>query len=243
MKDTNSRIALYKEAISLEEKRAALRSQLNDLESRIATVQGQLFDSGGSAVSSPTPVAKSAGAKPAAPRASLSGKRAGRGELKNQLLSILSAAGSGGISVKEITAATGAKPTSVHSWLQAARKQYPIKRISQGRYRLEGKAPVVGAAKAKPGRPPGKPGRPSGRPAGKPSKRSTRPLSRRGELMTKIMSELKAAGSAGVKIPELSDKFGVKRKNLFIWFATTGRRNPAIKKVGESHYRLEDSGQ
>jgi hypothetical protein len=45
-----------------------------------------------------------------------------------------------------------------------------------------------------------------------------------------------------VKIPELSDKFGVKRKNLFIWFATTGRRNPAIKKVGESHYRLEGSG-
>ncbi len=231
MKDTNPRIALYKEAMLLEEKRASLHSQLDDVVRKLADIQGKLFNTAVS-VSSASAVAPSTSAtRAAAPRASLGGKRARRGELKTQLLRALAAAGSAGISVKEITATTGAKATSVHSWLQAARRQYPIKRLSQGLYRLDGGLPAE-AGGASPA--PAKAGR-----GGRGRKRSTRPLSKRGELMTKIMSELKSAGDAGVKIPELADKFGVKRKNLFIWFATTGRRNPSIKKVGESHYRLE----
>jgi len=26
--------------------------------------------------------------------------------------------------------------------------------------------------------------------------------------------------------------------NLHVWFATTGKKNPAIKKVGKGHYKL-----
>lgn len=255
MKDNNPTIALYREAITLEEKRASLQAQLDQVLAQLSDLKERLFDAAGSGASAAvTPLV----AAPKASRATLSGKRARRGELKSKLLSILSAAGSSGISVKEITASIGAKPTSVHSWLQAARKQYPIKRVSQGRYRLEGNVSLDAPAKGRPGRKPGrKPGRPPGsgkagrppgrppgsgkvgRPPGRPGKKSTRPLSKRGELMSKIMGELQAAGAAGVKIPELADKLGVNRKNLFIWFATTGRRNPAIKKIGESHYRLE----
>jgi hypothetical protein len=260
MKDINPTIALYKEAITLEEKRASLQAQLDQVISQLSEIKERLFDAAGS--SAAARVSAPRVSAPKAARVTLSGKRARRGELKSKLLSILSAAGSSGISVKEITASIGAKPTSVHSWLQSARKQYPIKRVSQGRYRIEGNVSLDAPAKGrrgrkpgrKPGRPPGRPpgsgkvGRPPGRPPGsgkvgrppgRPAKRSTRPLSKRGELMSKIMGALQAAGADGVKIPELADKFGVKRKNLFIWFATTGRRNPAIKKVGESHYRLE----
>jgi hypothetical protein len=251
MKDINPTIALYKEAITLEEKRASLQAQLDQVLAQLSDLKERLFDAAGSGA--PAAAAPRVSA-PKVPRPSLTGKRARRGELKSKLLNILSAAGSSGISVKEITASIGAKPTSVHSWLQAARKQYPIKRVSQGRYRLEGNVSLDAPAKGRPGRKPGrKPGRPPGsgkvgrppgsgkvgRPPGRPGKKSTRPLSKRGELMSKIMGELQAAGSAGVRIPELADKLGVNRKNLFIWFATTGRRNPAIKKIGESHYRLE----
>jgi len=238
MKDTNPRIALYKEAMSLEEKRAALQSQLDDVARRIADIQGKLFSTAVSASSSSAGASSAPVVRAAATRVSLIGKRARRGELKTQLLRALASAGSAGISVKEITAATGAKATSVHSWLQAARKTYPIKRLSQGLYRLEGGLPADASGDSSASAPAPAKGRRGGK-VGRPSKRSSRPLSKRGELMSRIMEELKSAGSAGVKIPDLADKFGVKRKNLFIWFATTGRRNPAIKKVGESHYRLD----
>lgn len=236
MKDTNPRITLYKEAMALEEKRASLHSQIEEVLRKLADINGKLFDTVASSSATPSTSPVLAAPRSVTPRASLTGKRARRGELKTQLLRALAAAGSTGISVKEITATTGAKATSVHSWLQAARKQYPIKRLSQGLYRLDGGVPVETSAAAE-----APAAKKSGRGPGRPSKRSTRPLSKRGELMSKIMSELQAAGSAGVKIPDLADKFGVKRKNLFIWFATTGRRNPAIKKMGESHYRLEGS--
>lgn len=228
MKETNPRLALYREAMALEEKRAALQAQLENVSQQLNATQAKLFNefSADDAVSSSGSSSAASGQK-LTPARSLAGKRAGRGELKNQLLRILSTAGSTGVSVKEITAEIGAKATSVHSWLQSARKKYPIKRVSQGRYRIEG-AVAIEAPKAPKAAKPGRPG-----------KRSTRPLSGRGELLAKIMGELKAAGDKGVKVPDLADKFGVKRKNLFIWFATTGRRNPAIKKVGESHYRLE----
>jgi hypothetical protein len=42
-----------------------------------------------------------------------------------------------------------------------------------------------------------------------------------------------------VKVVELAKKIGVKGTNLHIWFATTGKKNPAIKKVGKGHYQLK----
>ena len=76
-----------------------------------------------------------------------------------------------------------------------------------------------------------------GRPRGR--RRSTRPLSKRGELASRIVDAMKSAGKEGIKVRALADKMGVKHKNLFIWFATTGKKNRAIKKVGEAHYRYD----
>ncbi len=233
MKDLNPRLALYREAMTLEEKRTTLQAQLDVVLSKLNDINNRLLNTTSSASASPSGESRAPVTRTSAPRTSLSGKRARRGELKSQVLAALSAAGTSGISVKEITATTGAKPTSVHSLLQSARKQYPIKRISQGRYRLEGSvsfdAPATESKASKPGRP-----------SGRSSKKSTRPLSKRGELQSRILSELRSAGSNGVKVSDLADNLGVKRKNLFIWFATTGRRNSGIKKVAESHYRLEE---
>ena len=50
---------------------------------------------------------------------------------------------------------------------------------------------------------------------------------------------MKAAGKEGIRVRQLADELGVKHKNLFIWFATTGKKNRAIKKVGEAHYRYD----
>ncbi len=61
----------------------------------------------------------------------------------------------------------------------------------------------------------------------------------RGSLGKKILKALDSAGDAGVKVVELSKKIGVKGTNLHIWFATTGKKNPAIKKVGKGHYQLK----
>jgi hypothetical protein len=61
----------------------------------------------------------------------------------------------------------------------------------------------------------------------------------RGGLGKKILNALDSAGDAGVKVVELAKKIGVKGTNLHIWFATTGKKNPAIKKVGKGHYQLK----
>jgi len=60
-----------------------------------------------------------------------------------------------------------------------------------------------------------------------------------GGLGKKILKALDSAGDAGVKVVELAKKIGVKGTNLHIWFATTGKKNPAIKKVGKGHYQLK----
>ncbi len=60
----------------------------------------------------------------------------------------------------------------------------------------------------------------------------------RGGLKEKILSALEGAGDAGVKVVDLAKKLGVKGTNLHIWFATTGKKNPGIKKVGKGHYKL-----
>jgi hypothetical protein len=85
----------------------------------------------------------------------------------------------------------------------------------------------------------GKPGRPATRGSkGKTVRKSTRRGSR-GNLGTKVLSALEAAGEAGVKVADLAEKLRVKGTNLHVWFGTTGKKNKAIKKVGKSHYRLQ----
>jgi hypothetical protein len=61
----------------------------------------------------------------------------------------------------------------------------------------------------------------------------------KGGLGKKVVAALEAAGEDGVKVVDLAKKLKVKLVNLHVWFATTGKKNPAIKKVGKGHYKLE----
>ncbi len=220
MNTANPRIALYKKAIILEEQRALLQAQLDRLHSQLSVIKSQLFDDDG---------AVATGAVVAAGVRAVGKGRAKRGALKAQVLRALTAAGSAGVRVRDLAATLGAKTANIHSWFQDAVKRLPIKKIGEARYRIEGALPKSALTG-----PTGKAGA-----KGKKGGRSTRPLGKRGELAAKIMAALTAAGKNGVKVADLSKEFGVKRRNLFIWFATTGRKNKAIKKVGESHYVLE----
>ncbi|MEI6323401.1 MAG: hypothetical protein WCP60_09885 [bacterium] len=69
--------------------------------------------------------------------------------------------------------------------------------------------------------------------AGKPAKRA-----KRGALKTKIYAALRAAGDAGMKVPDLSKKIGVKSQNVHVWFSSTGKKLPEIKRIGKGHFKL-----
>lgn len=101
-------------------------------------------------------------------------------------------------------------------------------------------AKVAKAAKAK--------GKRRGRPAKQvvavkksaPAKKAPKASKRasRGGLGAKVLKALESAGDAGVKVTELAKTLKVKGVNLHVWFATTGKKNPAIKKAGKGHYKL-----
>jgi hypothetical protein len=227
----NPRIGLYREAMSLEDQRARLQTELERITSRLNAVQSQLFD-----VESSAAVGSSSAASAASTGGRRSRGRSRRGELKAKVLQALVAAGSSGLRVKDLAATLGTKPANIYAWFQTAPKRIPqIKKIGEAHYRLEGSPAqkhLAGPAAPKAAK------GPKAAPA-KRGKRSTRPLSKRGELASRILGALKSAGKEGLKVRQLADKLGVKYKNLFIWFATTGKKNKAIKKVGEAHYRLD----
>lgn len=66
--------------------------------------------------------------------------------------------------------------------------------------------------------------------AAKPAKAAKK--GKRGALKEAILEELKAAGSKGVAVKDLSTKLGVKNQNLHVWFATTGKTVKGLKKTG-----------
>ncbi len=241
MKDNNPRIALYREAMSLEEQRATLQAQLDVISTRLTSIKTNLFTDVAFSVPVSTRVAKTAPAKlPKSPK-SAKRPRAVRGALKSQILTALVAAGDAGLKVKDIANTLGVKPPNIYSWFQAALIKFPqVKKIGEAHYRLVGELPAselelpIRKAAPKPSK-----SSASGKPRVRTRSHSTRPLSRRGELASRIVAALKEAGHAGVTVRDLAAKLGVKVKNLFIWFATTARKNPNIKKVGEAHYKLE----
>jgi hypothetical protein len=61
---------------------------------------------------------------------------------------------------------------------------------------------------------------------------------KRGALKEKILRALRAAGSNGATISQLSKKLGVRSANLYVWFNGTGRNVRGLKKVGTAKYRL-----
>jgi hypothetical protein len=91
----------------------------------------------------------------------------------------------------------------------------------------------------------GKTAKTSGKRRGRPRKRLTKVTSKtgaiprsRGGLGQSVLKALEAAGDAGVKVAELAKTLKVKGANIHVWFATTGKKNKGIKKVGKGHYRL-----
>jgi len=74
--------------------------------------------------------------------------------------------------------------------------------------------------------------------AAKNATKATNKRAPRGSVGEKILKALETAGDAGVKVTELAKSLKVKAGNLHVWFATTGKKNPAIKKAGKGHYKL-----
>ena len=99
----------------------------------------------------------------------------------------------------------------------------------------------------------GKPAKAVGKRRGRPAKKgaavkkvvtakkapkATKKRAPRGSIGEKVLQALESAGDAGVKVTELAKNLKVKGTNLHVWFATTGKKNPAIKKAGKGHYKL-----
>lgn len=64
-------------------------------------------------------------------------------------------------------------------------------------------------------------------PAAKPVKKG-----KRGALKESVLGALKAAGTKGISVKNLSTKLGVKNQNLHVWFSTTGKNVKGLKKTG-----------
>jgi hypothetical protein len=220
-----------------------LQAELDELSARMNDLKERLFEESAevqSTTASPTKSqASSSNTRKKAAKAGPA-KRAPRGALRDQIMTALEAAGSAGIKVKELSEAIGTKAVNIHSWFHSTVKRNPsIKKISGGHYRLDG-GNQKAARQSAPQAAPAKPQASASKKATKPAKSGKRGGStgKRGELSASILAELQKAGSAGLPVKDLADKVGAKYKNIYIWFATTGKKNSSIKKVGPAHYRL-----
>jgi hypothetical protein len=220
MKLSTPSIENLKAMISLEEKRLALQKEMDAIQQQLSSLQGRFFDSASSAVKSV--VASIPGLKPGRR------KRARRGALSEGILSALHAAGDAGVRVRDLAVELGSKAANIHSWFQSTAKRHPIRKVSAGVYKLTGSLTSTPAKSPKGGKVKGKAGR-SGR------KGAT---GKRGALAAKVLAALEGAGSEGISVKDISAKTGAHYKNISIWFATTGKKNAKIKKVGPARYKL-----
>ena len=236
MKSSNPRIERIRELLSLEEQRAQLQSQLDELSERMSTLKDRLFEEGNAssqAASSPAvqQQPKASGSKSQAGRSAKG--RAPRGALKEQIMTALQAAGNAGVQVRELAEAIGTKAVNIHSWFHStAKRDSSIKKVAAGHYRLDGTSSnstkASSPAKASSGR----------KPAKASAQSSTGATGKRGQLSSRILAELEKAGDQGLSVKDLSEKVGAKYKNISIWFATTGKKNSSVRKVGRGQYRL-----
>lgn len=226
MPDPNPRIERLKAMLGLEEKRAILQKELDALTAQLSSLKDHLFDE--------TPVTI---AKPAAIRVKRAGKgRAQRGALKEQIVGALQNAGSAGVRVNELAAALGTKAANIHAWFHSTAKRIPgITKVSGGHYRMEGKAPVPAEAEISK---PAKLNAPATQKTKTSRAKGKRKGTKRGGLSDTILSSLKAAGNKGLTIKELSEKTGAKYRNISVWFVTTGKKYPKLKKLAPAHYKL-----
>ena len=227
MKSNSSRSGQLREMLALAEQRARLEQQLSDVQERMDSLHEGLFVGGkaNSAAAAVPPQPK--GQKVTRPR------KARRGALKEAIMNALASAGESGIKVKELATALGTKAVNIHSWFHSTTKRNPaIKKISGGHYRLVGNGSSSGNADAEKSTaqtksPTGKRGRARGQ--------------KRGELSARIVEALQQAGDGGINVKDLAGRLGAKYKNIYIWFATTGKKNAHIKKVGPATYKYAGS--
>lgn len=228
MKSKNTRIARLKEMMALEEKRAVLKSHMATIDQRLSTIQTELYGA----------AARRAAAKEerkALQKLKPKNGRKGRGELMQNILELLQAAGRSGATVKDLANRIGVKTANIHSWFSTNLKKIPaLKKVGEARYavlgKLEEKVKKAGKAVA------------SKKVKAAPKARKIKSRKRkapRGALKQQIIEQLTQAGGKGITIRELSEKLNSNYKNLYVWFVTTGKRIPGIRKVGPAQYKLE----
>ncbi len=231
MSNLNSRIDRLKAMLGLEEKRSALQQQLDALHHQLSALKDQLFDDAPSSA----PKAASKAPAPVKPKAGRKG-RSKRGALKEQILAALATAGQAGVRVTELAAELGTKAANIHAWFHSTGKKVQgLAKVSGGHYRLKGGAPAPAAKAPAPApktapaaKAPAKAGRRKGKGKG----------AKRGELSENIIKALGAAGDKGLKIKDLADKVGANYRNVSVWFVTTGKNYPKVKKIAPAHYKL-----
>jgi hypothetical protein len=220
MSITSPRIVHLKSLLALEEKRTALQEQIDDIEQQILSIRDQILGQ------APSTVAR------AVRKIAAKGGRAQRGALKAQILSALESAGHAGVRVVDLAESLGTKAANLHAWFHATTKRMPsIVKVAGGHYRLNGNGAKPSAAPATAAKAPKAP-KAKGRKAGVGDK------AKRGALSENVMAALGEAGSEGISIKDLSDKVGSNYRNVAVWFATTGKKNPKIKKVAPATYKL-----
>ena len=87
-----------------------------------------------------------------------------------------------------------------------------------------------------------KAGRPKGRGPGRPAAVKTTRKTRRGGLKEMILARLQSVGPEGIKVKDLAADLGINRKNVEIWFYTTGKKVSAIKKLGPGLFTMAPNG-
>ena len=79
---------------------------------------------------------------------------------------------------------------------------------------------------------------PSGPPQIDPALKPERGPRKSGKLGPQILEILETAGERGVRAVDVAKQLGVNPPNIYVWFATTGKKNKAIKKLGPGRYRM-----
>jgi len=215
MKTKNTRIANLQEMIALEEKRAAIFSQITAINERLSALQKELYGA-----------VASRAFQPPEPKKLLKQRRKGRGQLKSEILEFLQAAGAEGASVKELAARLGVKPINVHSWFHANIKKIAgLKKIGAARFTFKGSAKMMKKLTEKP--------------AKKIKVKKGKRRAKRGLLKEQILAALVKAGDKGVTIQDLATQLKTDPKKIYVWFAITGKRIPGIIKIGRAQYKMK----
>jgi hypothetical protein len=213
MNSASNSITALKEMIALEEKRITLQDQLNAIEQRVSALRSSVI-AGRASTAASTTTLSATGAK-----GSPSGK--GTGTYRDYIMAALESAGSVGLRVKDLAIALKTKPVNIHSWFHSNLKRIPsIVKVSGGHYRIAGGS------------------RPANVTPSAPKTRKKRTGTKRGALTASILENLRAAGARGIKIADLADKLGANYKNIYIWFATTGKKHTGIKRIAPATFRL-----